>query len=65
MNAEAKVAAQPRKIGDVCLRVMAEAEGLAFVDLDGVKPGMQDTGSEVLGGPMSKLFVEGKHEDQI
>ena len=46
------------------MRAMAEAEGLAFVDFNGLKRVVEDGLRELQGAPEME-FVEGKDEDEV
>ena len=64
-DGEVQVAAEGSKVADVGLGIVAEAEGLAFVDFSGLEGGGKDTLCKIVGGPLAERVVEGEDEGEV
>ena len=65
MHGEAKIAAEVVQARDISLRIVAEAEGFAFMQLDRMQPVAQDDLCEAARGPLTQLIGEGKDQRQV
>ncbi len=65
LNGEAEGVAEFGEALDVGGSLVAEAEVLALVDLDGVEGVAEDALGEVAGRPLTELVGEGQYEDGV
>jgi len=65
VDSKSEIFPQAFEAGNVCLSIVAEAEGLAFVDLESVQAIGEDALCELLGAPEAEVGVEGKNEREV